>query len=256
MAFNCIIGELRATIFTSPIVYDPSNLQRINSVLKAEDGYVPSIVPPPTAGLPLPLSVQGFVNQGIPMDWEMASQKTNLRVHFGPQKIDILKNTHQESATLEEDFCKASETIFKGIIEKFQLIPTRLAYAPVYTPEFNKDFKRKDFLNRIYAINQFDGAEMNTLLFKHGYLLNEKIGDRMFRMNYVADASEGQSIEERRNPDGTTGLFIHSMLNLVLDINTRQGEGYTFTIEELEAFFNTCVNRAHKYRDFYVSVGQ
>lgn len=251
---NCVVGELRATIFTSPIVYDSNNLQRINTVLKPEDGYVPSIVPQTPNGLPFPFPVQGGINQGIPLDWEMASQKTNLRVHFGPQKIDILKNTHKPSTTLEEDFCKAAVEIFKGIIVKFQLIPTRLAYAPVYTPEFDGSFRRKDFLCKIYSVNQFGGAEMNTLLFKQGYLLTETIGEKQYRINYVADASEGQSIEERRNPDGTMGLHIHSMLNLVLDINTRQGEGYTFTIQELEAFFADCIEKAHKYRDFYVSI--
>ncbi len=95
---------------------------------------------------------------------------------------------------------------------------------------------------------------MNTLLFKQGYLLTETIGEKQYRINYVADASEGQSIEERRNSDGTTGIHIHSMLNLVLDINTRQGEGYTFTIQELEAFFADCIEKAHKFRDFYVSI--
>ena len=145
--------------------------------------------------------------------------------------------------------------ICEGIIEKFQLIPTRLAYAPIYTPEFNKEFRRKDFLNKIYSVKEFNGSEVNTLLFKQGYLLNETISDKVYKINYVADVSEGQSIEERHNPDGTTGLFIQPMLNLVLDINTRQGEGYTFTIDELEAFFNSCIEKAHKYRDFYVSIG-
>lgn len=251
---NCIVGELRATIFTSPIVYDPNNLQRINTVLKPEDGYVPSVVPQVPNGIPFPFPIQGGVNQGIPIDWEMASQITNLRVHFGPQKVDILKNNNKPSATLEEDFCKAAVEIFKGIIDEFNLVPTRVAYAPIYTPEFDNHFRRKDFLNKIYSVNQFAGAEINTILFKQGYLLTETIGEKQYKINYVADASEGQSIEERRNPDGTIGLAIHSMLNLVLDINTRQGEGYTFTNQEIEDFFASCIDKAHKFRDFYVSI--
>ena len=252
---NCVVGELRATIFTSPIVYDPNNLQRISTVLKAEDGYVPSVVPP-INGLPIPFQAPGIINQGIPMDWEMASQKTNIRVHFGPQKIDILKNTHQPSTTLEEDFCRTAVEILEGIIKIFQLIPTRLAYAPIYTPEFDRTFRRTDFLKKIYAVNQFEGKDINTILFKQGYLLTQQIGEKEYKINYVADASEGQSIEEKINPDGTKGLQIHSMLNLVLDINTRQGEGYTFTIDELKEFFEGCIAKAHKFRDFYVSNGQ
>lgn len=253
---DCVVGELRATIFTSPIIYDPSNLHRISSVLKTEDGYVPSIIPPPLNGLPFPFTFPAGMNQGIPLEWEMASQKTNLRVHFTPQKIDVLKSTHQESATLEEDFCAAAISIFKGIIEKFQLIPTRLAYAPIYTPEFDRNFKRADFLKKIYSVNQFEGKAINTILFKQGYLLSERIGEKEYTINYVADASEGQSIEERPNSDGQKNFYIHSMLNLVLDINTRQGEGYTFTIPELELFFSNCIDKAHKFRDFYVSFGQ
>ena len=251
---DCVVGELRATIFASPIIYDPSNLQRISSVLKTENGYMPSIVPPPLNGIPFPVPIG--MNQGIPLDWEMASQKTNLRVHFTPQKIDVLKSSHHPSATLEEDFCVAAVSIFKGIIEKFQLIPTRLAYAPIYTPEFDKNFKRADFLKKIYSVNQFEGKTINTILFKQGYILTERIGEKDYNINYVADASEGQSLEERTNSDGTKGLYMHSMLNLVLDINTRQGEGYTFTVPELESFFSNCIEKAHKFRDFYVSFGQ
>ncbi len=253
---ECVIGELRATIFASPIIYDPSNLQRISSVLKMEDGYVPSILPSPLNGIPFSFPVQVGMNQGIPLDWEMASQKTNLRVHFTPQKIDVLKSTHHASETLEEDFCAAAVSIFKGIIEKFQLIPTRLAYAPIYSPEFGRDFRRADFLKKIYSASQFEGKMVNTILFKQGYLLTERIGEKDFNINYVADVSEGQRLEERSNPDGTKGLYMHSMLSLVLDINTRQGEGYTFTVPEMETFFSNCIEKAHKFRDFYVSFGQ
>jgi len=253
---DCLVGELRATVFVSPIVYDASNLQRVISVLTAEDGYMPNIVPPPINGLPLPPTLQMQIpNQGVPLDWEMASQKTNLRVHFGPQKIDILKSSHKASATLEEDFCSEACRIFNGIIEKFQLIPTRLAYAPVYTLEFDKSFKRSDFLNKAFALNKFEGADLNTLLFKQGFVINEQINDKQYKMNYVADASEGQRIDEKQDENGKTSLFLHSMLNLALDINTRQGEGYSFTIQELDAFFSNCIAWAHKYRDFYVSIG-
>lgn len=251
---DCVVGELRATVFVSPIIYDAANLQRVQSVLTADDGYMPNIVPPPMGGIPLPIQMQ-LPNQGIPLDWEMASQKTNLRVHFGPQKIDVLKSTHKASPTLEEDFCKEAGRILKGIIEKFQLIPTRLAYAPIYTPEFSRTFKRSDFLNKVYTLNKFDGADLNTLLFKQGFLLNEAINGRIVKMNYVADASEGQSIEEQQDEQGVKRLIIHSMLNLALDINTRQGEGYSFSIQELEEFFSSCIAWAHKYRDYYVSIG-
>ena len=131
---NCVVGEFRATIFTSPIVYDPNNLQRISTVLKAEDGYVPSVVPP-INGLPIPFQAPGIINQGIPMDWEMASQKTNIRVHFGPQKIDILKNTHK---SLYDRFLpvskRNSQMKFKGKIN-----------------ELLKEYKR---------FNKFDGLDM------------------------------------------------------------------------------------------------
>ena len=251
---DCVVGELRATVFVSPIIYDANNLQRVQSVLTSEEGYMPNIVPPPMGGLPLPLQMQ-LPNHGIPLDWEMASQKTNFRIHFGPQKIDVLKSAHTPSPSLEEDFCKEACHFLKGIIEKFQLIPTRLAYAPVYTPEFDKTFKRSDFLNKTFALNKFGGADLNTLLFKQGFLLNEIINGKTYKMNYVADASEGQSIEEQHDDKGMTKLIVHSMLNLALDINTRQGEGYSFTIQELEEFFSTCIDWAHKYRDYYVSIG-
>ena len=251
---NCILGELRATVFTSPIAYDASNLQRVTKILKVENGYMPNVVPPSFNGFPI--SIPGQIqNQGVPFDWEMASQKTNLRVHFGPQKIDILKSTHQASPTLEENFCKAALDIFKGLVDQFKLVPTRLAYAPVYIPEFSATFKRSDFLKKIYSINQYEGADVNTILFKQGYLREETIGDKKYKINYVSDASEGQSIEERINPNGLKSLAVHAMLNLVLDINTRQGEGYSFTVEEMESFFGVCIEWAHKFRDFYVSIG-
>lgn len=42
---DCVVDELRATVFVSPIVYDASNLQRVQTVLTVDEGYKPNIVP-------------------------------------------------------------------------------------------------------------------------------------------------------------------------------------------------------------------
>lgn len=251
---DCLVGELRATIFVSPIVYDPSNLRRVSTILKMEDGYMPNVVPPTINGLPFTFPGQA-ANQGIPLDWEMASQKTNLQVHFGPQKIDVLKRVHQFSQSVEERFCEEALVIFIGLVKLFNLIPTRIAYAPVYITEFNRSFKRSDFLKKIYALNQYEESEINTIFFKQGYLRQEPISDNLYKINYVADASETQNIEEDKDSDGHKRYIVHSMLNLVLDINTRQGEGYTFSIDDMVDFYNKTICRAHQFRDYYVSVG-
>lgn len=109
---DCVLGEMRATIFASPIVYDPSNLQRVTSVLKPGEGYMPNVEPPAFVNTPFPFQVPQ-PNQTIPLDWGMVSQKTNFRVHFGPQKIDVPKSTHTASPTLEEDCSNLRRSIYQ-----------------------------------------------------------------------------------------------------------------------------------------------
>lgn len=247
-----IVGELRATIFVSPIVYDPQNLQRINEILKPEDGYMPNLVQQQVLPPGFPLAM---VNDGAQLEWEMASRKTNLRVHFGPQKIDIIQSTHTEKEGIDEKvFCQICSSIFSSIIQRFSLVPTRLAFAPTYTPEFDKILTRNSFIDRIYSAKEFGGSKMNTILFKHGYTVEEIIGQKSFKLNYVADASEGHSIKEIRKPDGTVEVKINNMLNLALDINTRQGVGYSFSVEEMLNFFEKAPEFANKFFDYYVNI--
>ena len=239
------IGQLRATIFTAPIVYDGSNLKRISDLLPSEDDYVPKTFPANqfVPGFPIP-NIEGQ----MPIEWEMFSSKSKLTVHFGPQKIDITKNTFINNEHSEKEFCKIACDIFVGIIDRFKLAPTRLAYAPVYTPDWTPSFNKKGFNEKIYAKNKFKNSALNNLLFKQGYVVEETLNGNPYYFNYVAEASEGQNIEEIK----PGSLRIKLMLNLSLDINTLMGKNYVFGIDEVKDFFNNATVYGENFLEYYI----
>lgn len=246
----CQIGELRATVFTGPIVYESNNLQRVTELLPVDDGFVPSQVTPmqfiPGLNIPIPIS-QG----NMPTEWEMFSAKTQYRIHFGPQKIDIVKNSFkaEEQIGYENNFCEWAKDFFERIIARFSLTPTRLAFAPTYTPEWTKNFKKQEFNDSIYKKTMFKESPLEGLLFKQVYRVDELLGDRSVKFNYVAEASEGQSISENIQ---NKSLTIKQMLNLSLDINTFQGNDIVFNIDELKDFFNNAPTYAKEFLEYYL----
>lgn len=249
MSKKRIIGDLRATAFVSPIVYDPQNLKRITDLLDPEAGYMPNLVQQQVLPPGFPIAM---INDGTQLEWEMVSNKNKTRIHFGPQKIDIIQTVQSDDDSIERKFCSNCLEILSSIVERFSLVPTRLAYAPTYTPIFDKEFTRTTFIESIYKAMEFGGSRMNTILFKQGYTITERIGNKDIILNYVVDASEGHKIEEKHQPDGSVHVNIQNILNLVLDINTRQGVGYSFTIEEMKAFFEQAPEYATKFYNYYV----
>lgn len=247
---DCQIGELRATVFTGPVVYDNPNLKRVSELLPEEDGFVPSQVTPiqfvPGLNIPVPVP-QG----GMPVEWEMFSQKTQFRIHFGPQKIDIVKSTFSknEVSGYELSFCSWASQIFEKIVNRFSLTPTRLAYAPTYTPDWTKDFPRQSFINSVYSKNEFKGEKLTNLLFKHVFRVKHELGTREVLFNYVAEASDGQAlIQDEKNKK----LNVKQMLNLSLDINTFQGSNLEFSKEDLKEFFEKATYYGQEFLEYYI----
>lgn len=247
---TCQIGELRATIFTGPIVYDSNNLNRVAELLPEEDGFVPNQVTSlqliPGLNIPVPIS-----NKDMPTEWEMFSEKTQYRIHFGPQKIDIVKNSFKlkEQIGFEKEFCDWASGFFERIIARFSLTPTRLAFAPTYIPEWTKEFSKHGFNESIYKKTEFKGSSQEGLLFKQVYRVDEVLGVRNVKFNYVAEASEGQNIIENVQKKSIT---IKQMLNLSLDINTFQKNDIVFDIDELKEFFNNAPTYAESFLEYYI----
>lgn len=240
-------GEMRATIFTSPIAYDANNLKRVGELLPEDDGFIPNQVPAvqliPGLNVPVPTG-------GMPTEWELFSAKKQLRIHFGPQKIDVIKNTfkQEESVGYESILCKWALDFFIRIIERFSLTPTRLAFAPTYTPDWTKEFSRAMFNESVYNKAPFKSSSFANLLFKQVFRVNERLGDREVLFNYVAEASEGQNLIEA--PDKKS-ITVKQMLNLSLDINTFQAHGYVFSMNEVIDFFNKAPKYAEDFLAYY-----
>lgn len=98
------IGELRATVFSAPIIYDSKNIQRISEILNPVDEY---------KAMPLN-SVQHANQDPMVLEWEMVSKKNLNKLHFGPQKIDVVKSSFKEGEHFEDEFCKEScDLLFK-----------------------------------------------------------------------------------------------------------------------------------------------
>lgn len=241
------IGEMRATVFTSPIVYDSNNLKRVSELLSEEDGFIPNQITAvqlvPGLNVPIPTG-------GVPTEWELFSEKRQLRIHFGPQKIDVIKSSFMQEQTVgyEPTLCNWALDFFVRLMNRFSLVPTRLAFAPTYTPDWTKDFNRVKFNESIYKKSPFKDSQIANLLFKQVFRVNERLVDREILFNYVAEASEGQSFAE--TPDKQS-LTIKQMLNLSLDINTFQSHGYQFTSDEVKDFFNKAPKYAEDFLAYY-----
>lgn len=233
------IGELRATIFSAPIIYESKNIQRISEILNPADEY---------KAMPLN-SVQHANQEPVVLEWEMVSKKNRSKLHFGPQKIDVIKSTFKEGEHSEDEFCKVScELLFK-IINRFHLSITRIAYAPVYIRDWDDAFTKASFNQLIYNKNEFQGYPLSNILFKQGYIVPILLNSKKYDFNYVAEASEGQSIvhDVQKN-----GLTIRNMLNLSLDINSRQGAGYVFGENEMKEFFNNAADYGKQFLAYYL----
>ena len=233
------IGELRATIFSAPIIYESKNIQRISEILNSTDEYKA-----------MPFNSVRHANQDpVVLEWEMVSNKNRSKLHFSPQKIDIIKSAFKEGEHSEDEFCKESCDLLLKIINRFHLSITRIAYAPVYIRDWDDSFTKESFNQLIYKKNDFQGYPLSNILFKQGYIVPIKLNSKKYDFNYVAEASEGQSIVHyvRNN-----SLTIRNMLNLSLDINSRQGAGYVFGENEIKEFFNNAADYGKQFLTYYL----
>lgn len=249
---DCQIGEMRATVFTGPIVYDDNNVKRVAELLPVEDGFVANPIKVTTVQIVPGLNINVPATQGaVPTEWEMVSEKQMLRIHFGPQKIDIVKSkfTNEQTLGYETTFCEWAQDCFNKILERFSLIPTRLAFAPTYVPDWTKDFNRKSFNEATYRRSVFKNSEFANLLFKQVFRVKESLCCRDVMFNYVAEASEGQSVVENVKSKSIT---VKQMLNLSLDINTCQGKGIEFSMDEVNDFFKKAPKYAKDFLGYYV----
>ncbi|MBO5615083.1 MAG: hypothetical protein J5932_03035 [Prevotella sp.] len=249
---DCQIGEMRATVFTSPIVYDENNVKRVTELLSPDDGYVANPIKVATVQIVPGLKINVPASQGaVPTEWEMVSEKQMLRIHFGPQKIDIVKSKFNAEQTTgyEAIFCEWAKAFFEKIAERFSLVVTRLAFAPTYAPDWTKDFNKKTFNAAIYKKNPFKSPEAANLLFKQVFRVSETLGDRGVLFNYVAEASEGQSVIENLK---NKSLTVKQMLNLSLDINTYPDKDVEFSVDEMNEFFNNAPQYAKDFLEYYV----
>lgn len=249
---DCPIGEMRATVFTSPVVYDDNNEKRVMELLPSEDVFVANPIKVTTVQIVPGLKINVPTAQDtVPTEWEMVSEKKMLRIHFGPQKIDIVKSkfTGEQTLGYETAFCEWAGVFFNKIVERFSLVPTRLAFAPTYAPDWTKDFNKKSFNANIYKKEPFKQSEVANLLFKQVFRVKDTLGEKELLFNYVAEVSEGQSIIENEN---NKSLTVKQMLNLSLDINTYQGNSVEFTLEEMSEFFRNTPRYAKEFLEYYV----
>lgn len=236
---NYPIGELRATIFSAPIIYDLKNIQRISQILNPADEYKAMRLN----------SVQHVNQDPMVLEWEMVSKKNRSKLHFGPQKIDVIKSTFKEGEHSEDEFCKESCDLLFKIIDKFHLSVSRIAYAPVYIIDWNDSFTKKSFNQLIYKKKEFQGCPLSNILFKQGYIVPILLNSKKYEFNYVAEASEGQSIVHDLR---SNSLTIRNMLNLSLDINSRQGARYVFGEKEMKEFFNNATDYGKQFLTYYL----
>lgn len=240
------MSEMRATIFAPPIFYNTENLKKLLSVLPEEDSFTPRIFDT------IPGTSIQFQFETSFIEWEMFSNKKNVRIHFSPQKIDIFQSFNhiiETGNTTEKGFCLYSCDLFKTIIKTFSITPTRLAFAPIYYQKKSNDNAFGEFYSSIFKKCTYDNISMNSCSFRQAFRLNKKIGERSIDYNYVIDVLNELRAEIKDNKQ-----TLYPVLSFKLDINTVQESSYKFNNEELDLFFGLVTDYAKSFLENYLSL--
>ncbi len=235
MKLNLNIAKLRGSIFTQPISYSPEIVKGLSDVLP---GFLPSFVQNVVPG--------SIPNPVIPFSWELVNPNTGERIQFNNIKIDIIQS--KEVPCKQEvisEFANHCSEVFCRILDITGLSASRLAIAPTLIC-IDDPGKISQFARSVYARNSFNGASVDNCVFNNVFRTEEKIGEKYYRMNYLANF---YAINRVVNVDGQN--TVRESIAVDFDINTFINDEYVFRKKEIEAFFMKASGMSNSFIDFY-----
>lgn len=211
------IKTLRGTIFCPPIRYTK---EFVASLSEVANGYIPVIVRDNGALPVLPI-------------WQLTSPDERELLMFNGEKIDLVQvmesQINDETIRVFAERCKA---VFGKILGITGYTCTRIALAPsVIITE--KGTRPTALYNKLFAINVFDGAQLDNSNLSQVYRVNKMIGDKEVRINHVGNF---HLENELVNINGVNQMRERYMGDF--DINTMVNPEYKFSIPYVMEFFD------------------
>lgn len=231
------ILQLRATAFiTRNIGYRPEIANEIKKILDL-DGQI--------EGFPMPGFPVNTFNPKEPqldMPWSLVKLRgtdTTYKVNFLPGKIDIIVNHEEEyNIDVERKFLKQCSNWFIQICEKYDVKPSRLAYAPLFVIISEKDLDLDNRWEKLVTLSSFNGSLVQDLNLSFNYKIEFELADKAVQLNLYHHIYDGTQTIQHKKDSKTT----HRVIMLQLDLNTIASEDYSFSSKDLISFFNEIKN--------------
>lgn len=211
------IKALRGTIFCPPIRYTK---EFVASLVQVANGYTPVIVRDNGALPVLPI-------------WQLTSPDDREVLLFNGEKIDLIQAVeNQIDDEAIREFAERCKVVFTKILDITGYVCTRIALAPsVIIAE--KGARPSALFSKLFAINLFDGVQLDTSNISQVYRINKTIGDKVVKINHVANF---RLENELVNINGINQMRERYMGDF--DINTMANPQYKFTISNVQEFFD------------------
>lgn len=234
------LTKLRGTIFTSQIFYSPAFVASLSEVLK---NYLPSFL----SILPQNNVAPNVIPNGIvPNFWEMVSTETGERIQFNNIKVDIIKNIDIPYSTeIITDFSRHCSDVFNVICSVLGQDSTRLAIAPTFTC-VDSDENIKLFAQEIFVKKSFKDSRLDNCIFNNIFRVNEKIGDKKYIVNYLANIYAANRMEIVNGSN-----TIKETISVDFDINTIVDPTYIFDVKAIMDFFASAPSLCSDYFNFF-----
>lgn len=210
------IKTLRGTVFCPPIRF---SREFVNSLAGTIDGYLPIIVRDSNT-LPI-LQV-----------WQLSSPDEKELLAFNGEKIDLIHVVESEIGNEEigafSDRCQA---VFGKILEVTGAVCTRLALAPSII--ITENGRRPATLyERVFNVREFAHVPLDSSNLSQVYRVDRSIGERMIKVNYVANFKAENEIVTMGNGNQLRIRYVCDF-----DVNTMPHPEYRFDANSVNEFF-------------------
>lgn len=248
MKTNLNFINTRCSIFVPKVAYNNDNLTKMMS---AFPNFLPSTVQiPPIPLLGLPMIQQDLANQ----PWQLTSADKQKCITFFDDKIDIVINHEgvKYKKTVLESISADCFSMFEKIINAFGFTSVRLAIAPMLRIPFmeNGNSKKYDFLNKVYALNKFEDAQVDNCDFSQVFRINKELNNKTYLINHLTKFSTDVCNAIKDNK-----IISTEFLNIALDINTFVDPTYNMDVEDLRDFYSKSPTWCDDIVNFYFTNG-
>ena len=228
------VFQLRGTIFISKFIgYSTSNSAWLKQLFP---NTIECPIPQTTIQFSpgsLQITQQPQLEENAP--WQLV--EGNTRIVFNPNRIDIIRDVVTVQDSAEDNFCNFCSDAFLKIVESQSLVPTRLAYAPIYAKDRDDSFNSMMLWNNLLTHPSYGDIKPEEVSLTYNYRVEKSIGERSVPINFKTFISDAQ----KQLPTG----IVSGCVTISLDINTavnpvvNHAQSLEYGVHDIEFFFKT-----------------